>query len=298
MAGVVTRRSWCACPSTSWAPPMNLRHTALRNRSSRGLMRAALHRASSQSQPCTTGATPAIPVCAAVGRLAQLPTFTVRQVRPAGRTRIGIGMPSRAVPATPPDMRVRIRRFGELGSDVDFELRQAVGFEPAFGEDPIEQRGAARCHGPSEEPASLRTHGRATALLARLTFSFSRPSTMAVLFSKARNAARWLRTWTSQSSAYRTNRSPRSSRSRSSSSSTRLAGNGESVPPCGVPTRVGRTTPGSIAPACRKRRTIQRSRLSAMRAPSRLISRSWLTWSKNASRSRSTTQSYPSRMYF
>src|SRR5882672_313915 len=38
-----------------------------------------------------------------------------------------------------------------------------------------------------------------------------------------------------QSSAYRTNRCPRRSNSRSSSSSTRLLSSGESGPPCGVP---------------------------------------------------------------
>src|ERR1700716_1686299 len=44
-----------------------------------------------------------------------------------------------------------------------------------------------------------------------------------------------------QSSAYRTNRCPRRSSSRSSSSSTRLLSSGESGPPCRVPSTLGLT---------------------------------------------------------
>src|SRR5437016_121544 len=48
-----------------------------------------------------------------------------------------------------------------------------------------------------------------------------------------------------QSSAYRTNRCPRRSSSRSSSSSTRLLSKGESGPPCRVPSTLGLTSPFS-----------------------------------------------------
>ena len=58
-------------------------------------------------------------------------------------------------------MRIRIRRFGERGSDMDYELRQAVDLKPAFGEEPVEQRGVA------EVPGSIRGAGQFGRFLRR-----------------------------------------------------------------------------------------------------------------------------------
>src|ERR1700686_1074067 len=54
-----------------------------------------------------------------------------------------------------------------------------------------------------------------------------------------------------QSSAYRTNRWPRRSSSRSNSSSTRFESKGESGPPCGVPSLLSSKSPPSSTPAAR-----------------------------------------------
>ena len=43
--------------------------------------------------------------------------------------------PLRAFPVTPPDMRVRIRRFGEAKSGGGMEGGETVGGKPHFGED-------------------------------------------------------------------------------------------------------------------------------------------------------------------
>src|SRR5438477_11899562 len=88
-----------------------------------------------------------------------------------------------------------------------------------------------------------------------------------------------------QSSAYRTNRWPRRSSSRSSSSSTRFESNGESGPPCGVPSRLSSNNPPSSTPAVRYPRISRRPRRSETRAATAAISRSWLTRSKNLARS-------------
>src|ERR671920_180707 len=51
-----------------------------------------------------------------------------------------------------------------------------------------------------------------------------------------------------QSSAYRTNRWPRRSSSRSNSSSTRFDSKGESGPPCGTPSRLSSKSPPLSTP--------------------------------------------------
>src|ERR671920_575910 len=51
------------------------------------------------------------------------------------------------------------------------------------------------------------------------------------------------------SSAYRANRSPRRSNSRSNSSSTMFDSKGDKGPPCGVPSSTGLTSPFSMTPA-------------------------------------------------
>src|SRR5438477_105367 len=76
---------------------------------------------------------------------------------------------------------------------------------------------------------------------------------------------------------------------RSSSSSTRFQSNGESGPPCGVPSRLSSNNPPSSTPAVRYPRISRRTRRSETRAATAAISRSWLTRSKNLARSMSTT---------
>src|SRR5271154_4226278 len=56
------------------------------------------------------------------------------------------------------------------------------------------------------------------------------------------------------SSAYRVNRRPLRSNSRSNSSSTILLSKGDNGPPCGVPSSTGPTNPFSITPAFRNAR--------------------------------------------
>ena len=100
-------------------------------------------------------------------------------------------------------------------------------------------------------PRNFRLQGRATALLSRLTFSRRRSHRNFSSDSITRSPARRDCTYTLQSSAYRQKRCPRRSSSLSSSSSRTLLSNGDSGPPCGVPSRRGNTTPPSIIPACK-----------------------------------------------
>jgi|ERR1019366_2943397 hypothetical protein len=64
--------------------------------------------------------------------------------------------------------------------------------------------------------------------------------------------------------------------------------------PEAYPRRGPRTPPPAIMPACKKRRMMRRRRLSPILRAIRDIRISWLTRSKNFSRSRSTTNSRPS----
>ena len=91
-------------------------------------------------------------------------------------------------------------------------------------------------------PRNFRLQGRATALLSRLTFSRRRSHRNFSSDSITRSPARRDCTYTLQSSAYRQKRCPRRSSSLSSSSSRTLLSNGDSGPPCGVPSRRGDTT--------------------------------------------------------
>src|SRR6266481_8693508 len=67
--------------------------------------------------------------------------------------------------------------------------------------------------------------------------------------------------------------------------------------PCGVPSSVGPTNPCAITPAVRKPRMSRNSRRSDTLWATSPIKMSWLTRSKNFSRSMSTTQPYPAAMY-
>jgi hypothetical protein len=68
---------------------------------------------------------------------------------------------------------------------------------------------------------------------------------------------------------------------------------GESGPPCGVPVSLAVTRPSCIMPACRNRRMRPSTRLSCTVRATRAISTSWLTRSKNFSKSMSTTHRRP-----
>ncbi len=68
-------------------------------------------------------------------------------------------------------------------------------------------------------------------------------------------------------------------------------------PPCGLPSIRRMHTPLCIITACRNRRIIRSNRLSPIHLANRDIRMSWLTRSKNFSRSTSTTISYPSLTY-
>ena len=72
---------------------------------------------------------------------------------------------------------------------------------------------------------------------------------------------------------------------------------GVSGPPCGVPSFRPWITPPTITPASRYRRSKCRSRLSFTILATRAISTSWLTRSKNFSKSKSTTKRYPDPAY-
>src|SRR5262249_55428851 len=67
--------------------------------------------------------------------------------------------------------------------------------------------------------------------------------------------------------------------------------------PCGVPSSVGPTNPCASTPAVRKPRISRSRRRSDTRLATSPIKMSWLTRSKNFSRSMSTTQPYPAAMY-
>src|SRR5206468_12559287 len=76
-----------------------------------------------------------------------------------------------------------------------------------------------------------------------------------------------------------------------------VAEQGESGPPCGVPSTLGLTNPFSITPAFKNARMSFNSRLSRTRLAICPINLSWLTRSKNFSKSRSTTQPQPPAIY-
>ena len=100
-----------------------------------------------------------------------------------------------------------------------------------------------------------------------------------------------------QSSAYRTNLSPRLSSSQSSSFNSIFARSGEIFPPCGVPTSVSSICSPTMTPLARNFRiseSVFPSLISLFRID---IILSCSTVSKNFSRSISTTQLYPSFMY-
>src|SRR5690606_19355666 len=92
-----------------------------------------------------------------------------------------------------------------------------------------------------------------------------------------------------QSSAYRTNLCPLLSNSLSSSSSTMFESRGLNGPPCGVPSVVFDTTPLIMTPDCKYLRINFSNGLSWILFASVLMSLSWLTLSKNFSKSISTT---------
>jgi len=72
---------------------------------------------------------------------------------------------------------------------------------------------------------------------------------------------------------------------------------GDSGPPCGVPSSAGLASPPSITPAFRKARMSLSTRLSVTRAATRAIKPSWLTRSKNFSRSKINDDVVASAMY-
>src|SRR5690554_8210184 len=88
-----------------------------------------------------------------------------------------------------------------------------------------------------------------------------------------------------QSSAYRTNLCPLLSNSLSSSSSTMLDSSGLNGPPCGVPSNVLDTTPLIMTPDGNYLRINFSNGLSWILFASVPINRSWLTLSKNFSKS-------------
>ena len=89
---------------------------------------------------------------------------------------------------------------------------------------------------------------RADALFAVLILSLSLVSRNRVTPSITRRPARWLPTRCCSHRHNARSRWPRCSSSRSSSLSTRLDNNGDSGPPCGVPSSVVSTSPFSITP--------------------------------------------------
>ena len=96
-----------------------------------------------------------------------------------------------------------------------------------------------------------------------------------------------------QSSAYRTKFSPLFSISLSSSFNMMFANNGERFPPCGVPTIESSYSSSIIIPLTRYFLTIEIISPSLIVLPINVINLSWLTVSKNFSKSISTIQSLP-----
>lgn len=78
----------------------------------------------------------------------------------------------------------------------------------------------------------------------------------------------------------------------------RFDSNGDNGPPCGPPSIFVFATPFTIVPAPRYLRTSLSIRLSHTRRFTHVIMMSWLTLSKNFSRSSSTHQLYPAATCF
>ena len=146
-------------------------------------------------------------------------------------------------------------------------------------------------------PETSSCPGLSTALLFRLIFSFSTSSMYPVMLSMTLFPAFWLLTYILQSSAYRQNLCPRLSSSLSSSSSIIFASSGLNGPPCGVPSSFFTLTPFSMMPDSRYFRISPSTLLSLTFLATSDINLSWLTLSKNFSRSMSTVHWYPCSMY-
>ena len=110
-------------------------------------------------------------------------------------------------------------------------------------------------------------------------------------------AAALLATVIIQSSAYLTKCKPRASNSLSNSLSIMLLSKGDKLPPCGVPIVVSSYFPFTITPALRYLVTRDITSGSFTVLPTRYISLSCGTLSKNFSRSMSTMYVYPSFRY-
>ena len=139
--------------------------------------------------------------------------------------------------------------------------------------------------------------GRPILLFFRFTFKISLDSMYLVIDSITRLAAFWLLTRIMQSSAYLTNFSFRFSSSQSSSFSIMFARSGERFPPCGVPISVSSICSPTMTPLTRNFRINDRTFPSLISLFKIEMSLSWFTVSKNFSKSRSTTQLYPSFIY-
>jgi len=106
-----------------------------------------------------------------------------------------------------------------------------------------------------------------------------------------------LLTYTLLSSAYLQNLCPLFSSSLSNSSSIMFASNGLNGPPCGVPSALVTETPLIRIPLFKYFLINDNSRLSFIFFSSFPIRISWLTLSKNFSKSISITHLFPSFMY-
>ena len=146
-------------------------------------------------------------------------------------------------------------------------------------------------------PKYLRFIGFVTLLLVALTLSPSFLSIQDVTVCITLFAAALLLTVITQSSAYLTKCNPLACSSLSNSSSIMLLSKGERFPPCGVPIEVSSYLPLIIIPALRYFVTRDITSGSLTVLPTRYISLSCGTLSKNFSKSMSTIYVYPSFRY-
>lgn len=139
--------------------------------------------------------------------------------------------------------------------------------------------------------------GFVTFVLVIFTFSPNFFSIQRVIVCITRFAAALLLTVMTQSSAYLTKFNPLVSNSLSSSLSMILLSIGDRFPPCGVPLVVSSYFPFTITPAFRYLRISDSVSGSYISLPTRVMSLSCGTLSKNFSRSISTIYVYPSLKY-